>query len=770
MMSPWVFFLLIASLLGCPGEPEPEYPTDYTLTVAIDHAEEGAGTIADAATLTLDAPAVDPIDVTLTTGDALVAPTSGEVTLEPGRVKLDIGLVVGDDATIQPDRTVTVTVDVAGLPTRTFDFTVEDNEPRSVTLTGPASVSEGAQSVALQVKAAASLDEAVSFTLSVEPPGALVLPSSATVAAGADQVVILAAVPDNAVLDFSRDVTVSAVPESLLDTPAPLTITILDDEPATLALDALVTGLTESDGAVADALRVTVGAPPAQDLVVALHSDRTDLLQVAPSITVPAGATTVDVALNLVDNTTLDPPESARVTASAPGLTGADLLVPVADDDAADFEIEVPSTTLTEGDGSLPGWATVSTGPILSYDLVVDLGTTDTSELTVPSTVTIPSGSDHATFPVTVIDDAWLDFDQSVTLSASAGSWSDQVQIVVQDDEPSALAVDVADVEVWETDGSLSDVVSVHTGAPVQSDLTVALTSGDEGELQVESPVTLLAGASSANVTIDPVDDEIPDFDQSVWITATASGCTAGQGEVVVHDVDSGYAVELRQDDAANKQWIDFGAFPGWMYDSDWALAEKFMIPVDAQSLHYQLIRGSAYQDREGDFSVNVRIEPDPQVSQLFLPLQMNAGQGGVTLDEGNWHTLVIQYDNVDTTAYLYVDGVNVDSADLSPLDDRDDSNPLVFGGQWCDPDYSFCTERDDLYLESDAALAHLAIWQRVLTEPEIAAYDGSVDLSDPTLVLSTAIGDGVVEDLIGSRPVYVHGDPLFYRLIPPGE
>ncbi len=85
--------------------------------------------------------------------------------------------------------------------------------------------------------------------------------------------------------------------------------------------------------------------------------------------------------------------------------------------------VEIPATA-EEGDGVLVDAGSVSISGIFSSDLVVDLSSDDTTEVTVPSNVTILSGQTIATFNITVIDDSSDDSTQTVTILASAEGWT----------------------------------------------------------------------------------------------------------------------------------------------------------------------------------------------------------------------------------------------------------------------------------------------------------------------------------------------------------
>jgi len=99
----------------------------------------------------------------------------------------------------------------------------------------------------------------------------------------------------------------------------------------------------------------------------------------------------------------------------------------------AELSVTVPINA-TEGDGTVQG--TVSIPGTLGNDFVVLLSSSDTTEATVPATLTIPAGQTSATFDVTIMDDSAVDGNQAVTITASAGGWtSGSDEIDVLDDE-----------------------------------------------------------------------------------------------------------------------------------------------------------------------------------------------------------------------------------------------------------------------------------------------------------------------------------------------
>jgi len=83
--------------------------------------------------------------------------------------------------------------------------------------------------------------------------------------------------------------------------------------------------------------------------------------------------------------------------------------------------VSINPTSFTETGGAI---GTVTRTGDLRAALVVSLSSSDTTEATVPATVTIPAGQTTATFGVSAANDALLDGPQSVTITATASASS----------------------------------------------------------------------------------------------------------------------------------------------------------------------------------------------------------------------------------------------------------------------------------------------------------------------------------------------------------
>ena len=77
-----------------------------------------------------------------------------------------------------------------------------------------------------------------------------------------------------------------------------------------------------------------------------------------------------------------------------------------------------------EGDGTLVDEGTVSIPWARTADLVIDLESSDETELTIPPAVTVPQGETSAAFDLTIVDDGVDDGAQTVTVTASTLDWT----------------------------------------------------------------------------------------------------------------------------------------------------------------------------------------------------------------------------------------------------------------------------------------------------------------------------------------------------------
>lgn len=201
----------------------------------------------------------------------------------------------------------------------------------------------------------------------------------------------------------------------------------------------------------------------------------------------------------------------------------------------AALDLQIAAASISESAGIAATTATVTRNSGTSGALTVNLSSDDTSEATVPATVTIPAGQASATFDMDAIDDAILDGTRTVTITATAaGHDSDTDTVDVTDNETTAVSLSIAKNSMSENGGTSSVTVSRSSGTA--GSLTVNLSSNDTSEATVPASVVIPNGQVSTNVTVTAVDDAIADGTQTVTLTASAAGHAGGTDTIAILD------------------------------------------------------------------------------------------------------------------------------------------------------------------------------------------------------------------------------------------
>jgi outer membrane protein assembly factor BamB len=268
-------------------------------------------------------------------------------------------------------------------------------------------------------------------SLSSSDTSELTVPAFVTISAGETSQTFDITVIDDALIDGPKRVLITC---SANGYPSSLSaILVHDDEGATLTVEIPETAI-EGDGTLMDQGIVTASYVLDTDLSVQLTSSDTSEVSVPLNVIIPAGDDSTTFDLTVMDDSQIDGTQSVLITASATGWPSGTDTINVLDNDDV-LSVYVPES-INEGVGTLTDAGMVSIIDILISDLVVDLGSNDTSELTIPASVTIPAGEIYVLFDVTIVDDTQIDGNQTVTVTATApGFGSDTDDIVVLDND-----------------------------------------------------------------------------------------------------------------------------------------------------------------------------------------------------------------------------------------------------------------------------------------------------------------------------------------------
>ena len=291
---------------------------------------------------------------------------------------------------------------------------------------------------------------------------------------------------------------------------------------------------SEGDGVLLGAGQITVSEPSTNDLSVALISNDPTEVMVTNVVTIPAGQTNASFALTIVDDLELDGTQWTTLTATAVEFGDASDAIAVSDNETTTLRVVLPATTIEDA-GTVPCQISISSPVATSVS--VGLMSSDNTEIKVPNAVTLLSGQTSAVFTVSAVDDSQIDGPQVAWVTAHVQNWTDGSNTIsVLDNENTNLML------VLPSSGYEGQVITnggqVSISGTLTTNLEVTLQSSDITELQVPSPVTILAGQTVATFDVILPPDGLMDGVQNVGLTASVAGFVTAVGAVEVRDRD----------------------------------------------------------------------------------------------------------------------------------------------------------------------------------------------------------------------------------------
>ena len=317
---------------------------------------------------------------TATEGADYVA-ISTAVTVSAGATTATIPITVIDDLLGEGDETVTITLTgglnyFVGVP-NSATVNIADNEPVATIVATDATLSEPADNGLLTVtlSSAPPTNLVVDFTVSgtaTEGEDYATIGTSVTVIAGTTSATIPLIVINDTVGEGDESIAVTLTPGTGygVDVPDSVTVTLADDEPAVTISAADPSAAEPADHGL---FTVTLSKVLLSDLIVEFSvsgsaTEGFDYYAIGTSVTIIAGATSVDIPVTVIDDFLMESAETVEVTlsgdlgyfVSSPG----DATVSLGDDEGylEDFDGGGPPAGWSVTGGSW-AWGTPTGGP-----------------------------------------------------------------------------------------------------------------------------------------------------------------------------------------------------------------------------------------------------------------------------------------------------------------------------------------------------------------------------------------------------------------------
>lgn len=347
-------------------------------------------------------------------------------------------------------------------------------------------------------------------------------------------------------------VTITASSANLLD--STVDITILNEAAESLTVSADVATIEEDTGtstttgtANSVTFTVTRTGDTTQAVSVGLSADATGVLDLPTTVIIPAGQTSATVAVETIVDQLVEADVNLLITAASPGLTSATTTLEVTDNDSDRLTVSFSAPTVDETGGSSSAVVIVERTSLTTDPLQVTLTSQFPDSLTFGGADsfigTIPAGASQASFTINGVTEDIDDGDLSVAVTASAtGFISGSGTIFATDDDDPTVTIEFpAATEFSEGDGAgaIAATVSRNTTDNTAAVVVNVATTGDD-RISGPATVTIPAGQSSVNFTLDAVDNNTIDQPSTgtTTVSVSATNFTGSSAALTVTDDD----------------------------------------------------------------------------------------------------------------------------------------------------------------------------------------------------------------------------------------
>lgn len=377
-------------------------------------------------------------------------------------------------------------------------------------------------------------------TVNSSAPDELAAPASVVIPAGQASIPFDVTVQADGINDGDQSVTVGATAAGFRAAQAGFTVVDADLTRLTLVLS--TNQVPEGGSLTGQVSRSPVAATP---LVVQLVASDTAQIQAPGSVVIPGGIASAQFPISATEDDLVERTNLYTIVASAAGIPPVSSTVGVADNDIPTVTVTLAQRTVSEGDGANATSATLTRNPVSARALVIQLTAGNSAAVRLPGTATIPANQASITIPVGAVDNATADGPRPVAIGGCILDSTTRLPIrdviadvlTVTDDDGPTLTLRIAADAVAEGRSPATTATVLRNTSTAQA-LTVTLASSDLTEATVPPTVLIPAGSNQATFPIASLSDGTTDGNQSVLITASASGFVSGSDTLVVSDAD----------------------------------------------------------------------------------------------------------------------------------------------------------------------------------------------------------------------------------------
>ena len=236
-------------------------------------------------------------------------------------------------------------------------------------------------------------------------------------------------------------------------------------------------------------------------------------------------------------------------------VTSDSVSVTVTDDDEVAWNLSVAPSSIVEAPGEVT--ITVDTGGVTfgsEQTIALTVSPNAANDLSgVPTEVTLGVGARTVSATINVTDDGIVEGDETFTITASIGGAAvDSAQLTIRDDDMAAWNLSVAPTSIVEASGSATVTVSTG-GVTFNSDQAITLSvaqgstaSAGEDFEQLQT-LTLVAGANTVSTTIEAIQDDIVEGDETIVVSASSDGEAVGSSQTLTIEDDDQAEIKVTE-------------------------------------------------------------------------------------------------------------------------------------------------------------------------------------------------------------------------------
>ncbi|WP_420287251.1 Calx-beta domain-containing protein [Flavobacterium psychrophilum] len=533
---------------------------------------EGAGTVTIPVSIDVVSSVDTVINITTATGTAGTSDyttTVTTVTIPAGQTTVNVTVPILEDTIDEPAETFTVNGTVTSGNTintnPTGTVTITDNDATPVATIGNVTINEGAGTVTIPVSidVVSSVDTVINITTATGTAGTsdyTTTVTTVTIPAGQTTVNVTVPILEDTIDEPAETFTVNGTVTSgnTINTNPTGTVTITDNDATPVAT---IGNVTINEGAGTVTIPVSIDVVSSVDTVINITTatgtaGTSDYTTTVTTVTIPAGQTTVNVTVPILEDTIDEPAETftvnGTVTSGNTINTNPTGTVTIADNDATPVAT-IGNVTINEGAGTVT--IPVSIDVVSSVDTVINIttatGTAGTSDYTTTvTTVTIPAGQTTVNVTVPILEDTIDEPAETFTVNGTVTSGNtintNPTGTVTITDNDATPVVTIGNVTINEGAGTVTVPVSIDVVSSVDTVINITTATGTAGTSDYTTTVTTVtipAGQTTVNVTVPILEDTIDEPAETFTVNGTVtSGNTINTnptGTVTITDNDA---------------------------------------------------------------------------------------------------------------------------------------------------------------------------------------------------------------------------------------